>query len=258
MPIHPTAIVDPRARIAESADIGPFCIVGAEVEIGAHTRLMANLYLEGPTWIGEDNLFFPFGSVGVASQDLKYKGERAETRIGDRNRIREFVTIHRGTEGGGLVTSIGSDNLLMTYAHVAHDCRIGDHVILGNSVGLAGHVTIEDWVDVAPFSGVHQFCRIGRHAFIGPYSVIKQDIMPYSLTSYKPEVSVFGANSIGLERRGFPKPVVESLQTAMRLLTRSNLNTSQAVERIRAEVPPCAEVDELLEFIRASERGVVK
>jgi UDP-N-acetylglucosamine acyltransferase len=258
MPIHPTAIVDPRARIAESADIGPFCIVGAEVEIGARTRLMANLYMEGPTWIGEDNLFFPFGSVGVASQDLKYKGERAETRIGDRNRIREFVTIHRGTEGGGLVTSIGSDNLLMTYAHVAHDCRIGDHVILGNSVGLAGHVTIEDWVDVAPFSGVHQFCRIGRHAFIGPYSVIKQDIMPYSLTSYKPEVSVFGANSIGLERRGFPKPVVESLQTAMRLLTRSNLNTSQAVERIRAEVPPCAEVDELLEFIRASERGVVK
>jgi UDP-N-acetylglucosamine acyltransferase len=258
MPIHPTALVDPRARIAENADIGPFCIVGAEVEIGARTRLMANLYLEGPTWIGEDNLFFPFGSVGVASQDLKYKGERAETRIGDRNRIREFVTIHRGTAGGGLVTSIGSDNLLMTYSHVAHDCRIGDHVILGNSVGLAGHVTIEDWVDVAPFSGVHQFCRIGRHAFIGPYSVIKQDIMPYSLTSYKPEVSVFGANSIGLERRGFPKPVVESLQTALRLLTRSNLNTSQAVERIRAEVPACAEVDELLEFIRASERGVVK
>jgi len=258
MPIHPTAIVHPRARIAESADIGPFCIVGAEVEIGARTRLMANLYMEGPTWIGEDNLFFPFSSVGVAPQDLKYKGERAEVRIGDRNRIREFVTIHRGTAGGGLVTSIGSDNLLMTYCHVAHDCRIGDHVILGNSVGLAGHVIIEDWADVAPFSGVHQFCRIGRHAFLGPYSVIKQDIMPYSLTSYKPEVSVFGANSIGLERRGVPKPVVESLQTALRLLTRSNLNTSQAIERIRAEVPPCAEVDELLEFIRASERGVVK
>jgi UDP-N-acetylglucosamine acyltransferase len=146
----------------------------------------------------------------------------------------------------------------MTYAHVAHDCQIGDHVILGNSVGLAGHVVIEDWVDVAPFSGVHQFCRIGRHAFIGPYSVIKQDIMPYSLTSYKPEVSVFGANSVGLERRGFSKQTVESLQTALRLLTRSNLNTSQAIERIVAEVPPCAEVDELIAFIRASERGVVK
>jgi UDP-N-acetylglucosamine acyltransferase len=258
MPIHPTAIVDPLARIAESADIGPYSVVGAEVEIGARTRLMAHIYIEGPTWIGEDNIFFPFSSIGVASQDLKYKGERAETHIGHRNRIREFVTVHRGTAGGGLKTAIGSDNLIMTYAHVAHDCQIGDHVILGNSVGLAGHVVIEDWVDVAPFSGVHQFCRIGRHAFIGPYSVIKQDIMPYSLTSYKPEVSVFGANSIGLERRGFSKQTVESLQTALRLLTRSNLNTSQAIERIRAEVPECAEVDELLEFIRASERGVVK
>jgi UDP-N-acetylglucosamine acyltransferase len=258
MPIHPTAIVDARARIAESADIGPYSIIGAEVEIGARTRLMANVYIEGPTWIGEDNIFFPFGSIGVASQDLKYKGERAETHIGHRNRIREFVSIHRGTAGGGLVTRIGSDNLLMTYAHVAHDCQIGDHVILGNSVGLAGHVVIEDWVDVAPFSGVHQFCRLGRHAFIGPYSVIKQDIMPYSLTSCKPEVSVFGANSVGLGRRGFSKQTIESLQTALRLLTRSNLNTSQAIERIRAEVAPGAEVDELLEFIRASERGVVK
>jgi UDP-N-acetylglucosamine acyltransferase len=258
MPIHPTAIVDPRASIAASADIGPYSIVGPEVEIGARTRLMAHIYIDGPTWIGEDNIFFPFSSIGVASQDLKYKGERAETRIGDRNRIREFVTIHRGTEGGGLVTRIGSDNLLMTYAHVAHDCQIGDHVILGNSVGLAGHVVIEDWVDVAPFSGVHQFCRLGRHAFIGPYSVIKQDIMPYSLTSYKPEVSVFGANSIGLERRGFSKESIEALQTALRLLTRANLNTSQAIERIRAEVAACAEVDVLIEFIRASERGVVK
>jgi len=258
MSIHPTAIVDPQARIAETAGIGPYCIVGADVEIGARTRLMANLYLEGPTWIGEDNLFFPYSTVGVASQDLKYKGERAETRIGHRNRIREFVTIHRGTEGGGLLTSIGSDNLLMTYTHVAHDVRIGDHVILGNSVGLAGHVVIEDWADVSPFSGVHQFCRIGRHAFIGPYSVVKQDVMPYSLTSNKPELAVFGANSIGLERRGFDKTVIESLQTAFRLLTRSQLNTTQAIERIRAEVPPCAEVEELLEFIRASGRGVVK
>ncbi len=246
MPIHPTAIVDPPRAIAESAEIGPYSIVGAEVEIGARTRLMAHIYLEGPTWIGEDNIFFPFSSVGVASQDLKYKGERAETRIGDRNRIREFVTIHRGTQGGGLVTTIGSDNLLMTYAHVAHDVRIGDHVILGNSVGLAGHVIIEDWADLSPYTGVHQFCRIGRHAFIGPYSVIKQDMLPFSLTSDKPEVEVFGANSIGLERRGFEKPVIEALQTAFRLLTRSQLNTSQAIERIRAELPACPEIDELL------------
>ncbi len=258
MPIHPTAIVDPLARIAESAGIGPYSIVGAEVEIGPRTRLMAHNYLEGPTSIGEDNLFFPFSSVGVASQDLKYKGERAETRIGHRNRIREFVTIHRGTQGGGLVTSIGSDNLLMVYSHVAHDVRIGDHVILGNSVGLAGHVVIEDWADLGPYTGVHQFCRIGRHAFIGPYSVIKQDILPFSLTSAKPEVEVFGANSIGHGRRGFEKPVIESLQTAFRLLTRSQLNTSQAIDRIRAEVLSCPEIEELIQFIRSSERGVVK
>jgi UDP-N-acetylglucosamine acyltransferase len=146
----------------------------------------------------------------------------------------------------------------MTYAHVAHDCRIGNHVILGNSVGLAGHVTVEDWVDVSPFSGVHQFCRIGRHAFIGPYSVIKQDVMPFSLTSNQPEVQVFGANAIGLARRGFDKPVIESLQMAIRILTRAGLNTSQAVERIRADVPASPEMDELLDFIARSERGVIK
>jgi len=258
MPIHPTAIVDARARVAESAEIGPYCVIGAEVEISARTRLMANLYLEGPTWIGEDNLFFPFSTVGVASQDLKYKGERAETRIGHRNRIREFVTIHRGTQGGGLLTSIGSDNLIMVQAHVAHDVRIGDHVILGNSVGVAGHVIIEDWVDISPFSGIHQFCRIGRHAFIGPYSVIKQDVLPYSLTSHKPESAVFGANAIGLERRGFDKATVEALQTAFRLLTRAGLNTSQAIDRISAEVPALPEIEELIAFIGASERGIIK
>ncbi|HXJ44498.1 MAG TPA: acyl-ACP--UDP-N-acetylglucosamine O-acyltransferase [Bryobacteraceae bacterium] len=258
MPVHSTAIVDPAAKVDPTAEIGPFCILGPEVEVGARTRLMANIFVEGPTVIGEDNVFFPYSSIGVASQDLKYKGERAFTRIGHRNRIREFVTIHRGTEGGGLVTSIGDDCLLMVYSHVAHDCRIGHHVILGNSVGLAGHVTVEDWVDISPFSGVHQFCRIGQHAFIGPYSVIKQDVMPYSLTSHQPEVQVFGANAIGLGRRGIEKSSIEALQTALRLLTRAGLNTSQAVERIRAEVPQCAEVDYLLEFIAASERGVLK
>ena len=258
MPIHPTAIIDPTAEIDAGADIGPYCIGGAEVHIGARTRLMANNNLEGATWIGEDNLLFPYSTVGVASQDLKYKGERAETRIGDRNRIREFVTIHRGTQGGGLVTAIGSDNLLMAYCHVAHDVRIGDHVIMANGATLAGHVTIGDWADVSAFVGVHQFCRIGRHAFVGPHSVVIQDVLPYSTTVGKREIGVFGANRIGLERRGFESPVVEALQTSMRLLTRAKLNTSQAIERIRAEVPPCAEVDELLEFIRTSERGVVK
>ena len=258
MSIHPTAIVDAAAKIHPTAEIGPYCVVGAEVEIGARTRLMAHLYVEGPTVIREDNLFYPFSSIGVASQDLKYKGERSFTEIGNRNQIREYVTIHRGTQGGGLHTNIGDDCLIMTYAHVAHDCRIGNHVILGNSVGLAGHVEIGDWADVAPFSGVHQFCRIGKHAFVGPYSVIKQDVMPYSLTSHQPEVQVFGANSIGLARRGFEKSAIESLQTALRLLTRAGLNTSQAVERIQAEVPPSPELEELLAFIASSERGIVK
>jgi len=258
MPVHPTAIVDPSAKIHPLAEIGPWCLIGADVEIGARTRLMSNLVIEGRATIGEDNVFFPFSTIGVASQDKKYRGERAETRIGSRNSIREFVTIHRGTEGGGLVTSIGDDCLLMTYTHVAHDCSIGNHVILGNSVGLAGHVIVEDWADISPFSGVHQFCRIGRHAFIGPYTVIKQDVMPFSLTSHQPEVQVFGANAVGLARRGFEKSSIEALQTAFRLLTRANLNTSQAVERIREEVEPCPEVDHLLEFIAGSERGVVK
>lgn len=258
MPIHASSIVHPSSKIHETADIGPWCMIGPEVEIGARTRLMSNLCIEGPTVIGEDNVFFPFSSIGLASQDLKYKGERAQTRIGSRNRIREFVTIHRGTQGGGLLTKIGDDNLIMTYAHIAHDCQIGNNVILGNSVGLAGHVVVEDWADVSPFSGVHQFCRIGKHSFVGPYSVIKQDVMPYSLTSHQPDVQVFGANSVGLTRRGLEKSAIESLQTALRLLTRSGLNTTQAIERIRAEVEPCAEVDELLAFIAASERGVVK
>ncbi|HVX65169.1 MAG TPA: acyl-ACP--UDP-N-acetylglucosamine O-acyltransferase [Bryobacteraceae bacterium] len=258
MSIHPTAIVDASARIAEGAEIGPYCIVGAEVEIGARTRLMAHVYLEGPTWIGEDNLLFPYSSIGVAPQDLKYKGERAETRIGNRNRIREFVTIHRGTQGGGLVTSIGDDNLLMAYVHVAHDVRIGNRTVLDNAVTFAGHVTVGDWVVMGAFSGVHQFCRIGRHAMVGPHSVITQDVMPFSMTVSEREIKTFGSNKIGLERRGFPETTRDALHKAFRLLASGKLNTSQAMERIRAEIEPCAELDELLAFIEGSERGVIK
>jgi UDP-N-acetylglucosamine acyltransferase len=258
MAIHPTAIIDPAARISPEAEIGPFCVIGADVEIGARTRLMANLYIEGPTRIGEDNVFYPHSTVGVASQDLKYKGERAETRIGDRNRIREFVSIHRGTEGGGLLTSIGDDNLLMAYTHIAHDCSLGSHCILGNAVTLAGHVSIGDWAIIEAFSGVHQFCRIGRHCFVGGYSVLTQDVLPYSQTVTPRESKIFGANKVGLRRRDFPAESVEGLQKAFRLLTAAGLNTTQAIERIRTEVPPCPEIDELIEFIRTAERGFIK
>jgi UDP-N-acetylglucosamine acyltransferase len=258
MPIHPTAIVDPAARIHPDADVGPYCIIGADVEIGARTRLMGHLFIEGPAWIGEDNLFFPYSTIGVASQDLKYKGERTETRIGSRNRIREFVTIHRGTAGGGGVTSLGDDNLVMAYAHIAHDACIGSHCILGNAATLAGHVTIGDWAIIEAFSGVHQFCRIGRHAFVGGYSVITQDVLPYSMTVTPRESRLYGANKVGLERRGFPQEAVQALHKAFRLLRSESLNTSQAIEKIRQEVPPAAEVEELIEFIRSSSRGIIK
>ena len=258
MPIHPTAIVDPAARIDETAIVGPFCVIGAEVEIGARTELKAHVYVEGPTWIGEDNLFYPYASVGVASQDLKYKGERAETHIGSRNKIREFVTIHRGTEGGGLKTVVGDDNLLMAYTHVAHDVQMGSHCVLANAVTLAGHVVIGDWAVIGAFSGVHQFCRIGRHSMIGGYSVITQDVMPFATIVTPRESKAFGANATGLERRGFNATTVENLQNALRLLTRGKLNTSQAIDKIREEIPACEEVEELIAFIQSSERGVIK
>jgi len=258
MPVHPTAVVSPEARIAESAEIGPYSIIGPEVEIGARTRLMAHVYVEGPTWIGEDNIFFPYSTVGVASQDLKYRGERAETRIGHRNRIREFVTVHRGTEGGGRLTQIGDDNLLMAYVHIAHDVQLGSHVVLANGVTIGGHVIVGDWAVIGAFTGVHQFCRVGRHAMIGGYSVVTQDVLPYSMTVSERPIKVYGANRTGLERRGFPASTIENLQRAFRLLTRSGLNTSQAIARIRAEGLSCPEVEEILEFIAASQRGVIK
>jgi UDP-N-acetylglucosamine acyltransferase len=258
MPIHPTAVVDPAARIHPDADVGPYCIIGADVEIGARTRLMGHLFIEGPTWIGEDNIFFPYSTIGVASQDLKYKGERTETRIGSRNRIREFVTIHRGTAGGGGLTSLGDDNLIMAYAHIAHDARIGSHCILGNAATLAGHVTIGDWAIIEAFSGVHQFCRIGRHAFVGGYSVITQDVLPYSMTVTPRESKLYGANKVGLERRGFSPESIQALHKAFRFLRSDSLNTSQAMEKIREEVPPTAEIAELIDFIRSSERGIIK
>ena len=258
MAIHPSAIVDSKAKIDPTASVGPFCVVGPEVEIGAGTRLMAQVYLEGPMSIGEENVFFPYCTAGSAPQDLKYKGERSETRIGNRNRIREFVTIHRGTEGGGLVTSIGDDNLAMAYTHIAHDVHIGNHTVLANAVTFAGHVVVEDWAVIGAFTGVHQFCRVGRHAMVGAYSVVTQDVLPFSVTVSERQLNVFGANKVGLERRGFSAPEIDNLHKAFRLLTKSGLNTTQAVERIRAELEQTPEIGELLAFIASSQRGFVK
>jgi UDP-N-acetylglucosamine acyltransferase len=258
MKIHPTAIIDSGAEISCDADVGPYCIVGSGVTIGARTRLMAHVYLEGKLAIGEDNIFYPYSSCGVAPQDKKYKGEPSETHIGNRNSIREFVTIHRGTEGGGMLTSIGDGNLVMAYVHVAHDVSIKNNVIVANGVTFAGHVIVDDYANIGGLSAIHQFCRIGRHAMIGSYSVIKQNVLPYSITASDHPLEVYGANRIGLERRGFSSEAIEALQNAFRILTRAGLNTSQALTRIEEEIPATDEVQELLQFIRSSERGFVK
>jgi UDP-N-acetylglucosamine acyltransferase len=258
MPIHPTAIVDAGASIDPSAEIGPFSIIGDGVSIGARTRLMAHVFVEGPASIGEDNLFYPYSTVGVAPQDLKYKGERSRTCIGSRNKVREFVTIHRGTEGGGMLTSIGDDSLLMAYVHVAHDVHVGSNVVLANAVTLGGHVAVGDWAVVGASTGVHQFCRIGRHAMVGGYSVITQDVAPFSMTVSHREVKVFGPNKTGLERRGYPAETIDHLHKAFRLLGSPKLNTTQALEQIRADLAGSVEIEELIHFIQESARGVIK
>ncbi len=258
MAIHPTAIIDPKAEISSQADIGPYCIIGAGVSIDAGTKLLAHNYLEGKLTIGRGNTFYPYSSCGVASQDKKYKGEESETRIGNENTIREFVTIHRGTAGGGMVTSIGDNNLLMAYVHVAHDVIIHNNAILANNVTFAGHVTVEDNVNIGGLSAIHQFVRIGRHAIVGSYSVVKQPVLPFSTTASDHEVKVYGANRIGLERSGFSSDTIEALQNSFRLLTRSGLNTSQALLKIEEEIPQIPEVEYLLEFVRSSRNGFVK
>lgn len=258
MAIHPTAIVDPDADVSLQAEIGPYCIIGSGVSIGASTRLLAHVYLEGKLTIGKDNVFYPYCSCGVTPQDKKYKGEPSETRIGDSNCIREFVTINRGTEGGGMLTAIGDGNLIMAYVHVAHDVIIHNHTIIGNGVTFAGHITVEDYANISGLTAIHHFCRIGRHAMIGSRSVIKQDVLPYSITAANHEAEVYGANRVGLERSGYSNETIESLQQALRLLTRAGLNTSQALSRIEEEIPQTPEVTTLLTFIRESQRGFVK
>jgi UDP-N-acetylglucosamine acyltransferase len=219
---------------------------------------MAHVFLDGPLTIGEDNVFFPYSTIGVAPQDLKYHGERSETRIGHRNMIREFVNIHRGTEGGGMVTSIGNDNLLMVQVHVAHDAQVGSHAVLSHAAVIGGHVMIGDWAVIGAATGIHQFCRVGKHAIIGGYSVITRDVLPFSNTVTDREAKVFGENATGLKRRDFSSESIDALHKAFRLLTRGGLNTTQAVERIISEIPPSHEVNELLDFIRTSERGFIK
>jgi UDP-N-acetylglucosamine acyltransferase len=258
MAIHPSAIVDSSAEISADAEIGPYCIVGSGVHIGARTRLMAHVYLEGKLTIGESNTFFPYVSCGVAPQDRKYRGEPSEVRIGAGNSIREFVTIHRGTEGGGMVTVIGDGNLLMAYVHVAHDVIIGNQTILANSVTFAGHVQVDEHANIGGHCGIHQFVRIGRYAMVGSYTVLNRDVLPFATIATNREIKIYGANRVGMERSGFKQEAIEPLQNTFRILTRAGLNTTQAVERIQQEIPQTPEVVEVLEFIRQSKQGFVK
>jgi UDP-N-acetylglucosamine acyltransferase len=255
--IHETAIVAPSAAIGDGCHIGPFCTVGDEVSLAENVRLDSHIVIGGLTSIGEGTHVFPFASIGLAPQDLKYAGEPTATEIGMRNQIREFVTIHRGTAGGGGVTRIGDDNLFMAQAHVAHDCQIGNNVIMANAATLAGHVEIADRANVGAYSGVHQFCRIGYEAFVGGYSVVVKDAPPFAIIQGN-HAKCYGLNRIGMKRRGYPREVIEKLGHAFHLFLSSKLNTTQAVEKIVDEIKDCAEVDILVDFIKTSKRGVVK
>ncbi|PYS84505.1 MAG: acyl-[acyl-carrier-protein]--UDP-N-acetylglucosamine O-acyltransferase [Acidobacteria bacterium] len=255
--IHPTAVVSPRAEVGEGCHVGPFCTVGEEVRLGARVRLESHVVVDGRTEIGDDTHVFPFASVGLAPQDLKYRGEPSETRVGKRCRLREFVTVHRGTEGGGMLTRVGDDCLVMAQAHVAHDCLIGHRVIMANAATLAGHVEIEDGANVGAYSGVHQFCRVGREAYVGGYTVVVKDALPFALTVGN-HARCYGLNTLGMKRRDYPQATIEALHHAFRLLLSSKLNTTQALARIRAEIKDSTEVEELVRFIETSKRGVVK
>ncbi|MBX3281134.1 MAG: acyl-ACP--UDP-N-acetylglucosamine O-acyltransferase [Acidobacteria bacterium] len=255
--IHPTALVDKAAQIGEGCFIGPFSTVGAEVSLASGVRLESHVVIDGRTKIGKDTHVFPFVSIGLAPQDLKYNNEPTETEIGANNQIREFVTIHRGTAGGGGVTRIGSDNLLMAQAHVAHDCQLGNGIIMANAATLAGHVEVADRASIGAYSGIHQFCRVGVEAFIGGYSVVVKDAMPFA-TIQGNHAKCYGLNKVGAKRRGYSEEVIRDLGHAFRLLLNSKLNTTQALDRIREEIPNCREVEMLVDFISTSTRGVVK
>jgi UDP-N-acetylglucosamine acyltransferase len=219
---------------------------------------MSHVVIDGHTRLGKNNRVFPYASIGLAPQDLKYNGEPTRVEIGDGNSIREFVTIHRGTAEGEGGTRIGSHNLLMAYVHVAHDCQLGDNIIMANGASLAGHVVIQDHATVGAFTMIHQFCRIGAYSFLGSATLVNQDILPYSKTSAPRPVEVYGANRLGLERRGLNKEDLKDLEAAFRLLTRSKLNTTQALEAIEAKGFQSAHVKALVDFIKSSERGVIK
>jgi UDP-N-acetylglucosamine acyltransferase len=256
--IHPTAIVAATATVPESCNVGPYCTIGPDVTLGEDCELISHVVIEGKTRLGARNRVYAFACLGVAPQDLKYRGEASGLEIGDDNTIRECVTISRGTLGGGGTTRLGSHCLIMAYTHIGHDSTIGSHCILANGATLAGHVTVEDHASVGALCPVHQYCHIGKYAYVGGGTTITQDVLPYSLTSAKRETHAYSLNRVGLERSGFSKEQMRALQHAYRLLLAAKLNTTQALERLRNEGQPDDCVAYLIEFIARSQRGVIK
>ena len=255
--VHPTAIVHPHARLDAGVSVGPYAVIEEQVTIGPGTRIGAHCVIEGRTTIGAECEIFTGAVIGSIPQDLKYRGEESALVIGDRNKIREYVTINPGTEGGGGTTSIGSDCLLMAYSHVAHDCRVGDHVVLANSAALAGHITIEDRATIGGLVGVHQFVRVGTLAFVGGCSRVAQDIPPYATCVGYP-ATVFGLNSEGLRRAGITDDVKQRLHRAFKVLFYSKLSMSHALEQVAVDADRCPELQRLVTFIRQSKRGVAR
>ncbi len=255
--IHPTAIIHEGAQIAEDVEIGPYAIIGEHVSIGSGTTVGPHTVIEGWTEIGCDNRIFQFASIGAAPQDLKYRGEKALLKIGDRNTVREFATLHRGTADGGGETIVGNDNLLMAYSHVAHDCILGNQVILANGATLAGHVEVDDFAILGGLCAVHQFTKIGSHVMISGGSMVTQDVPPFSIAQGDRAKTV-GINQIGLKRRGFSDEAIRGIKQAYKLIFRSGLRTEEALEQIANEIKDLPEVEQFSEFVRNSTRGVAR
>jgi UDP-N-acetylglucosamine acyltransferase len=256
--IDPRAAVSPRARLGAGVRVGAFAVIGDEVELGAGCVVMPSAVLQGPARFGTGNIFHPCCSVGGDPQDLKFSGERTELVVGNENTFREFVTVNRGTGASTGVTRIGSNNLFMAYAHVAHDCNVGDRTIFANGATLAGHVDVHDHATVGAYCTIHQFTRIGRYAYIGALTALVKDAPPFSLVVAEREVHCYGPNSVGIERAGFGAERMQTIERAFRLLLRAKLNTTQAVAELRKKFADSADVRELVEFIESSQRGVIK
>jgi UDP-N-acetylglucosamine acyltransferase len=256
--IDARADVSPSSRIGSGVKIGAFAVVGVEVELGDGCVLDHHAVVQGPARLGRGNHVYPFSVIGGDPQDLTYKGERVSLEIGDANEFHEFSTVNRGTVKGGGVTRIGSHNLIMSYAHIGHDCSVGDHTIFVNGGTLAGHVTVEDYATVGAFCPVQQFCRIGKHSYIGAHTVITQDVPPFSKVVSPRDSRCYGVNAIGLERQGFSPDRIEAIEKAYRLLLRSKLNTSQAVEKMRETLAGSEDVLTLIRFIESAEHGLIK